>query len=341
MFRKAQIYLFFSISLSFITCRHPQKDDVSHIQLEVNIDRFDHALKNINIANINKETAALKKHYSPFYEDYMEKILRAGSISDSLYLDDLKSILTGKPYLDLQNETDLVFPDLKKQENEITDAFKRLRFHFPQQPLPKLYSYISGFQAQTSLGNGYFAIGLDLFLGADSKFYPALTETFPRYISRRFTPDHITPRVIEGLLREEMFPESDQDKTLLSKMIYNGKILCLMDRLLPDVADSIKIGYTNSQLKWARDFEPEIWGYFIQEELLFETDFLKIQRYLTEAPFTPGLGDQHESAPKLAVWTGWQIVKQYLSKKPDITLKELMTMNDAQQILNDSKYRPK
>jgi hypothetical protein len=204
-----------------------------------------------------------------------------------------------------------------------------------------VYAYLSGFQAQTSIGDGYFAVGLDLFLGANSRFYPSLTNAFPHYLSRHFTPDNITPRVMEGIAREDMFPEDDNDRSLLAKMIYNGKIMYFMDRILPDVADTTKIGYTTEQLKWCGDFKAKIWGYFLEENLLYETDYPKIQKFLTEAPFTPGLGEKNESAPKLAIWTGWQIVREYMDKHPEVTLPQLMADKDAQKILNLSKYRPK
>ena len=124
-------------------------------------------------------------------------------------------------------------------------------------------------------------------------------------------------------------------------MIYNGKIMYFMDMILPNVADTTKIGYSTAQLKWCKEFQSKIWAYFLEENLLYESDFPKIQKYLTEAPFTPGLGEKNESAPKLAVWTGWQIVREYMDKHPEVTLPELMADNDAQKILNESKYRPK
>jgi len=87
--------------------------------------------------------------------------------------------------------------------------------------------------------------------------------------------------------------------------------------------------------------EAGIWAYFLDNELLFESDYLKIQKYLAEAPFTPGIGENSSSAPKLGVWTGWQIVKQYMEKNPDISLQELMLEKDAQKILVGSKYKPR
>jgi len=339
--RVKQIYLFFSIALLFAACRGDKKVDVSNIPVNITISRFDHDFDGMRTKPMAAQAEFLKKKYGIFYQDFIERILQAGSVKDTAYFGVLRRVFSNKAYFDLKQEVDLVYPNLDKQNDELTDAFRRIKYYFPRKQIPQVYAYFSGFQAQTSLGNHYFAIGLDLFLGADSKFYPALVENFPHYISRRFTPDNIPSRVVEGVFREDMFPEPDSDKTFLSKMIYSGKIMYLMDKVLPDVPDSIKIGYTAKQIKWCQDFKPQIWAYFIEENLLYETDFLKLQKYLNEAPFTNGLGVRNESAPKLGVWTGWQIVKQYTEKHPQVTLAQLMADDDAQTILNESRYRPK
>ncbi len=254
----------------------------------------------------------------------------------------LRKVFADRSYIDLKHEVDSVYPNLDKQEAELTDAFKHIKYYYPQKKLPHVYAYFSGFEAQSSIGNNYFGIGLDLFLGSNSKFYPALTETFPHYISRRFTPENMVPRVVESIAREDMFEEqTEDDQSLLSRMVYNGKVMYFMDQVLPDVPDSVKIGYTGQQLKWCADNQANIWGYFLEDNLLYETDYQKIQKYLTEAPFTPGLGDHNNSAPKLAVWAGWQLVKQYMDKNPKVSLQQLMAERDGQKILNQSKYRPK
>ncbi len=336
-----QIYLFFSFTLLFSSCTRNKKVDVSNISVNISILRFDHDFDKMRTQPMAKQAAFLKKTYGPFYQDFIERILQYGSINDTAYFKTLRQMFASNDYLALKHEVDSVYPNLTKQNTEITDAFRRIKFYFPKKQMPHVYAYFSGFQAQTSIGDNYFAIGLDQFLGADSKFYPAIIESFPHYISRRFTPDNISSRIIEGFAREDMFPETDNDKSLLAKMIYEGKILYFMDQTLPDVPDSTKIGYTTQQLKWCNDFKPQIWAYFLDENLLYETDFLKTQKYLNEAPFTPGIGEKNESAPKLAVWTGWQIVKQYMDKHPQLTLAQLMIDNDFQKILNESKYKPK
>jgi gliding motility-associated lipoprotein GldB len=337
-----QIYLIFIIGVLLTACGRNKKIDVSNIPIDVKIERFDHDFDGLHTKPMEQQAIFMVQKYGDFYRDYTQQILEAGSINDTAYFKTLRDVFKGRAYLDLKHDVDAVYPgDMTKQEAELTDAFRRIKYYYPKQKTPKVYAYFSGFKAQTSVGDGYFGIGLDLFLGADSRFYPALTEVFPRYISRRFTPENITPRVVEGIAREDMFPESDNDKTLLSKMIYSGKILYFMDQILPDVADSIKIGYTATQVKWCADFKPVIWGYFLEQNLLYETDDQKIQTYINEAPFTPQLGEHNQSAPKLGIWTGWQIVKEYMDRHPEVTMQQLMANQDAQKILNDSKYRPK
>ena len=335
-------YALFLIATLFAACKsNKKKVDVSGIKLEIHIQRFDHDFNQLSKKTMPHQAAFLQKKYGLFYADYIERILQAGSVSDTAYYSSLRQVFAGKPYKDLKQEVDSVYPDLSKQEEQLTNAFKRIKYYFPKKQLPKVYAYFSGFQAQTMLGNGYIGIGLDMFLGNKSKFYPALIATYPYYLSRRFTPDNMVPRVIEGIIREDMFPENDEDRSLLAKMVYEGKMMYLMDELLPNVADSIKIGYTKQQMEWCQAFESNIWGYFLEENLLYETDHIKLQKYLNEAPFTPGLGEKNESAPKLGIWTGWQIVRQYMIKHPDVTLQKLLAMRDAQQILNEAGYHPK
>jgi hypothetical protein len=272
----------------------------------------------------------------------MEKMIIIGQTQDTAYYYNLRTILLNKDYHELSSAVALTFPDLNKQQKELNQAFRFIRYYYPKQKFPRIISFMSGFAVQTPIGNDYIGIGLDMFLGKNGdRFYPALRQSIPQYISRRFSPENISPRVIEAFIREEMFPENDIDRSLLSKMVYNGRILYFMDKVLPEITDSLKIGYTTEQLKWCKYYEAEIWAYFLENELLFNTDYLRIQKYLAEAPFTPGIGENSSSAPKLGVWTGWQIVRQYMDKNTDISLQQLMLEKDAQKILAGSKYKPR
>ena len=341
--RTKQIYLFFLIGLLLSACGHNKRVDVSNIPVEVKIERFDKDFDAMKTMPMAQQSAYLQKKYGIFYHDFISLLLQDKDINiqDTTYFGLLRKVFATQAFKDLEHDVELTFPETDKEDAELTDAFRHIKYYFSQKKLPRVYAYFSGFEAQTIVGDDYFGIGLDLFLGGDSRFYPSLTAAYPHYLSRNFNVQNIVPRVVEGMAREDMFPESDSSKSLLSKMIYNGKIMYFMDQILPDAPDTVKIGYTGQQLKWCQDFQSKIWAYFLDENLLYETDYPKIQKYLSEAPFTPGLGEKNESAPKLAVWTGWQIVRAYMDKHPEITLPSLMANTDAQKILNESKYRPK
>jgi len=333
-----QIYLIFLFAITFISCRQSNRPDVSHIQVNIRIDRFDNALfagKNKNISDVDKQ---LNSQYGAFYDDFIHRIL------DSKYsnTESLANLYRDQAYTDLTKEVDSVFPSLKIQEEGLNETFRYIKYYYPKAKVPRFISFASGFAYQMPVGDNYLGIGLDMFLGKDSKFYRAIVQSVPLYLSRRFTPEYIVPRVAETYAHEELFAEPDENRTLLSKMIFQGKVLYFLDQVLPEnISDTTKIGYTQQQLDWAQNFEGDIWAYFLENNFLYETDYQKIQVFLSEGPFTPGLGEGRDSAPKLGVWMGWQIVRKYMKAHPDVTLQQLMADNDAQKILNQSKYKPK
>jgi gliding motility-associated lipoprotein GldB len=337
--KHSQIYLIFLCVLTFISCKQGNKPDVSGINLDIKIRRFDQDLFAGKNKNISETDQLLKKKYGLFYDDYVHRMVGDPSYSSEAILN---TLYKDQAYTDLSRETDSVFKDMTPVEHELTQAFKYIKYYYPKIKVPQFISFISGFSVQTPIGDTYMGIGLDMFLGKNSKFYKAIVKSVPLYLSRRFSPEYIVPRLTETYAREELFRQRDENRSLLAKMVENGKILYFMDQVLPDAqSDAVKIGYTEKQLTWCKTYEGAIWAYFIENNLLFETDFQKIQMYVSEAPFTPGLGDKNESAPKLAVWTGWQIVRKYMKENPDITLQELMSDQDAQKILSSSKYKPK
>lgn len=337
--KQYQIYLFFLCSLTIFSCKQGKRPDVSHINTSIKIQRFDHDLYQGKTKSPEETNDHLAKKYGSFYDDFIVQMV---GNSTTTGVEVLENLYKGKAYIDLNREVDSVYPNLNKTEIELNETFKYIKYYYPKVKIPRFISFLSGFAYQIPIGDNYMGIGLDMFLGKDSKFYPALIKSIPRYQSRRFESTYIVPRITEEFAKEELFKPNDEDQTLLSQMIYNGKILYFMDQVLPEkVSDTVKIGYTGRQLAWCKNFEGNIWAVFLENDLLYKTDFRKIQVYLTDGPFTAGLGDKGESAPKLGVWIGWQIVKKYMAEHPDVSLQQLMADTDTQKILTKAKYKPK
>lgn len=339
MRRYTLVFTFFSLLLS--ACNSERNlPDISTIDVDVKIERFDQDISALKPTDVVDKNNKWQKQYADFYADYLYYMLEIGDPADSIRSTNLLAEVIGnKDFKALSAEVAQKYPSLKTQEEELTTAFKYLKYYFPAYQLPRFVSFFSGFAVQVPIGENYIGIGLDMFLGADSEFYPALVKSIPMYISRRFTPENITPRVVETVLRQELIDKKDTDINTLQHMVYEGKVLLALDSILPAISDSLKIGYTSEQLVWAEKYQPEIWSWFLEENLLYNTDHQRIQKYFTEAPFTAELGENNESAPKLGVYLGWQLVKKYMEQNPHITLKQLLENQDAQQILKDSKFK--
>lgn len=80
-----------------------------------------------------------------------------------------------------------------------------------------------------------------------------------------------------------------------------------------------------------------VWGWLIQNNVLFTTDLSQIRNLIDDAPKTNAFGEG--SAPRTGDYIGWQIVKKYI-KKTGCSISELFAETDSQKILEQSGWRP-
>ena len=80
-----QIYGFFFIIMMF-SCRGETRVDVSHIDVDIQIERFDRALDSLRPENVLEKNREWLHRYGYFYADYMQYMLEAGNPLDSARL---------------------------------------------------------------------------------------------------------------------------------------------------------------------------------------------------------------------------------------------------------------
>ena len=123
-------------------------------------------------------------------------------------------------------------------------------------------------------------------------------------------------------------------------MVYYGKQLYFAEKMLPDHAPTDLIGYSSDQYNWTVDNEYQIWSHFIQNDHLFSTDRALDKRFLELAPFSKfGLLLDAESPSRVGRYIGWQIVRAYAEKNPDLELRQLL-VTPEEIIYKKSKYKP-
>jgi hypothetical protein len=229
-----------------------------------------------------------------------------------------------------------VYPNTDEIQKEFMDVFKHYNYYFPQKNIPEIITMMTGFNQWNIIIDSTLAIGLEMYLGKSNPFYKMLG--LPQYKTNYMNKENIVPDATRNWLITE-YPYNMENNDFLSEMIYMGKIMYLCDALMPTVADTIKIQFSGSQMGYCTQNEFNIWSYFTAQKLLYTTDRAEIMKYTSDGPFTSALSK--ESPPRIAYWTGWQIIKQYIENNPETSLEQLMKETNAQKILITAKYKPR
>ncbi|MFM7672161.1 MAG: hypothetical protein ACKO6Q_06180 [Bacteroidota bacterium] len=315
--------------------------DVSGVQADVSVVRFDESFFQIDTNRLGTEMVALSQAHPVFYAEFMENVLGLpNNDSSASTQENLRFFFRG--YRPLFDTLRVEYKKVDDIQRAVQEGIRFVRHYFPNYPTKKnLIFFVGPFDAPgAAVSREGIAIGLQQFAGANFSFYasPQGQELFPSYISRRFERPYIAVNCLK-LITKEVCPDTVGTGPLITQMIRRGKEAWLLDRFLPVTADEVKLGYTKAQLAWCKENEALIWSYFLKNVDLQSTDPDVIQNFLGEAPFTTGV-DQEHSPGNLGTWVGRQIVQAYMEKNPKTTPADLVRI-DPEKILEGATYKPR
>ncbi len=294
----------------------------------IEIKRYGQTLFSLDTTRFAEELNRIQPDYQVFI---------GNNYNQPELLNQLYNFVTDTVLIKVNKKTQEVFPDLTHLETTIGKAFGRYDYFFPDKNPPVVYTYVSGMHYENPVekNQDLLIIALDVFLGSDYEAYKYLG--LPKYRINRMTPDYIPVEVMKTLYNVEINPGFRQ-KTLLERMIGAGKALVFLDATLPELSDTLKIGYSQKQWDWIENNKKPVWAYLVENQLFYNSSYDLQIEFMQEAPFTTGFGN--ESTPRLGVWLGWQIVRAYHQNHPEVSLSELINNADAQEILQESGYKP-
>jgi gliding motility-associated lipoprotein GldB len=308
------------VLLALYSCDKKSKveEAVEEIPVEIKVNRFEKAFFETKPQNLDN----LKSKYPFFFPPGVE---------DKVWIEKMENPL----WRELYQEVEKKYSNFEKQTDEIEDLFKHIKFYFPEAITPKVYTVIAemDYNNKAIYAKDKLIIALELYLGKEHRFYE-----FPKYLKQNFEERQMMPDIVSSFAFRTIPPTTD--KTLLSYMIYYGKELYLKDLLLPDYTDADKIGYLPEQINWCQENESYMWRFFIDENLLFDSDSRLPNRFINLAPFSKFyLEIDNESPGRVGQWLGWQIVRSYMDNN-DVSLQEMLK-SDPKLIFDKSKYKPK
>lgn len=325
------------LALLLFSCkRNPHKVDISGIEKEVDVVRFEQQLFALPLQDTLNEFIKLRNNNPDFFDLFTWQIIRVGGIEEEQFPELMGAFMTDSLILDVKKQVEEKFSDFDKTEEELVKAFKYYRYHFPKKELPTVFTTISGFNQSVFTAENIIGISLDKYLGRDSEYYQQLSNV-PLYKIKNMHPGKLVSDVAWGWAITE-FSDNKETTTVLDNIVYNGKLMYLLDAMLPEMHDTLKIGYTARQLEWCENNEPQMWNYLVEEKLLYSNKRMDVNRYINDGPSTTGFPT--DSPSRTGIWLGWQIVRQYMEQHKEMPLEELMKNTDYQQIVNESGYYP-
>ena len=337
--------LFLTLACTCDSAREPPPPDVTGIRAPLELIRFDRALATIDTAEVASGMATLDHDYGEFADLYLRHItpVRRGDFSPEEQLDVMKAMLTYEPLRRLDSTVQARFDDnrLTELKNDLQRALRYYRYYLPDAPVPDtLVTFYGEFSYAALLyGDNNLAAGLEFYLGPDFDYAQISIQEaiFSNYLARTYRPEYFSQKLMHVVI-EDHVPRPRSGR-LIDYLIYEGKKLYLLGKVLPETADSIVHEVTGEQMAWLRDNEVAIYAHLQKENLFFDTSPDLVRKLTQPAPYTQGM--PRESPGRAVNYLGEKIVTAYVAANPTVTMAELLAIKDGQKFLTGARYKPK
>ncbi|MDO4190422.1 MAG: hypothetical protein Q4D14_01870 [Bacteroidales bacterium] len=321
-----------------LACTHEKRDaDTKNIKLDITFQRFEQdfwQLRN-DTANIAQNLETLHEKYPVWTDDYLCRVLEIGRhYNDSSVLYILPKFLNDSSVTAFYTDAMNAYADITDIEKALTEAFKRAKYFFPETETPQCYTHVSGLNQSICVGDGYISVSIDNYMGSD---YPVYQGRIYDYLLPNMRREMILPDIVHAWIEAE-FPFYPQEGELLEDMLYEGKLVYITSILLPNLHDTLLMGYNSEQLEWCQKSEPAMWDKMVEEGHLFTHESVMRSKYLHSAPFTTPF--TQNSPGRGGVYIGWRIIESYMSKNKNVTPLQLMQETNYRNILEKSEYNP-
>jgi hypothetical protein len=309
--------------------------NISGIDAEVRVERFDQALFEMSADTIDRAIGGFYSQYGDFFDVFNVHVIGIGQASSRRYPSYLSMFINDPTNREVYRYTQTVFENMDPIDARLTEGFRRYLYHFPDSLLPRVIGYVSRFNQGLFTVDHFVGVGLDQYLGSDCDYYTQLGT--PQYLNRKKIPERI-PIDVMYAWATQLYPFNDSVDNVLTRMIHQGLLFYFVDAMYPRAGDAMKMGFTEDQMKWCVSNEEQMWTYLVEQKLLFSTEPLVIRKLIDDAPHTSYYTD--ESPGRAAVWQGLQIVRAFAARNPKLPFPEIMAKRDYQEILRISRYQP-
>lgn len=314
-------FVCFLALLVFVSCKNKEEsgsdvDDIKFIRLDEQI---------MNIESAEKLQELFEQN------DFYTRSLFRTTSDDTSFVNYTYGVVSHPETKKFYEEILQGYGDFSQLKSEFKAAFAEIKKSYPSFVPPTIYTTFTGLENDIYVSDSTVVISIEAFGGPKATYRPIQ----PEFLLRRYDRPYIVPTVIR--LLAQSFVEQSQSSTLLNDMIYFGKTFEFTREMMPNIADSLVIGYPDSTMKATWYSQDLVWAYFIDKQLLYEQKPVEKEKYFGERPFTAEIGPACPG--RIGQWLGWRIIQKFRTENPDVSFQELMKLQDPEEILRKSKYR--
>ena len=324
------------LSLVFImaSCQEQEpayksKLDVKTEPYDLEFDRYEEVLFNLDTANFQEELMKIQDRFSVFL---------SGDLSNPDAVQYLKEFAIDPFSISLYNKVKVAFPDIKQVERMVEEVYAHFHYYYPEIQLPtKVFTCVTGVTADVpavQIFGDVMVISLDWYLD-DEETYDQIG--MPKYMALRRKLPTLAKDVAKELYMNFVYQWRKQG-LVIDEMVNNGKMDFFIEAMCPAMPDSILLGYSSDQWYWAVENEGAVWADIVGNRRLYDSSLDSYMMFFGDGPFTQAYSNDAPS--RLGEFFGLNIVRSYFSNN-EISLQDLMERKDLQNIFQDSGYKPK
>lgn len=308
---------------------YKSKLNINPESYDLEFDRYEEVLFNLDTARFQEELMKIQDRY---------RVFLSGDLNNPEAVQYLKDFATDPFSILLYNKVKATFPDLKQVEPVVEDVFAHFHYYYPDIELPqKAFTCITGVhpdEPPVQIIDNQLVISLDWYLD-EEEVYDQIG--MPRYMSLRRNKLTLAKEVAEQLYMFYMYEWRKQGQ-VIGEMVFCGRRDFFIEAMCPELPDSVLLGYSSNQWRWAVDNEGQVWADIVGNRRLYEAGLDTYMMFFGDGPFTQAYSNDAPS--RLGEFFGLNIIRSYFSNN-EISLQDLMQRKDFQIVFQDSGYKPK
>ena len=323
------------LALITIACQkqtpaYKAKLDVKPAPYDLQFERYEDVLFNIDTANFQNELKRIQDHY---------RVFLGGDLDNPAAVKYLKDFAVDPFSVNLYNKVKNVFPDLKQVEPLVEGVFAHFHHYYPDIQIPtKVFTCVTGVNYEVppvQVIDDVLVISLDWYLDRD-EVYDQIG--MPKYFQVRTNVATLAKDVANRLYMQYIYEWRKQGQ-IVGEMVFYGRQNFFVEALCPTIADSILLGYSAQQWLWAVENEGQVWADIVGNKRLYDAGLDGYMMFFGDGPFTQAYSNDAPS--RLGEFFGLNIIRAYASTHDDFDIKLFMQRKDLQNIFQDSGYKPR